>query len=156
MDPKPPDDGGSSSKRPSRSTQSAVPDLVSHPVGTDPRTGGQALGDRVQCGVGAGNDAVQTLQFEPVNNLFATALCADEAAVPKTCEMRANPRLWLSGGRHQLAHRPLPMFERLQDAEPGRVAQDAKKARRRASAGWGCNPRIHIWKTGYHISLIYQ
>lgn len=130
--------------------------MASYPVGTYSSARGQALHDRLHCGVGSLNEPIQPPKCQAIGNLLAPALGCDKTAVPQTGKVGADARLGLSGCRHQLPHRPLPFLEELEDVEPGRITQDPKESRRRDSVVRRYNSRIHIWKAGYRTPLIQR
>jgi len=76
---------------------------LSHPVGTDACACGQALGNRLEGGIRLLCDPVETAQSKAVNDLLASALGANKAAVAQTRQVGADPRLGLPDRCHQLA-----------------------------------------------------
>src|SRR5262249_8232518 len=114
----------------------------SHPVGTDARAGGEALSDRLQRVVGATDDPVRAGQRETGDDILAPGPGADEPAVAKTGEVRADARLRLAGGRDELPDRPLTVPQDIEDVQPGRVAQDPEEAGGRAAVDRGLDGRI--------------
>lgn len=79
--------------------------------------------------IGLSNDPIQALQGKTVNDLLAAALGVDEAAVPQTCQMRADPGLGLPDSDYELAYGAFLFFEQVQDAKPCRVSQNPEKSR---------------------------
>ncbi len=55
--------------------------LASHPIGSDPGAGCEALGDRGHRPHGPIQNVVETVQGEPVDDLLASAFSLDESAV---------------------------------------------------------------------------
>ena len=101
----------------------------SDPFRPDPCAGGQPLADRrhrLRC---LTEDSVEPVQGEAIGDLFPSPLGVNEAAVAKTGEVRADTRLGLPYLGDQLADGHLStLAEQLQDANAGRIAQNAEEA----------------------------
>src|SRR6266571_5516046 len=109
--------------------------LPSHPIGSDPGTGSEPLGDWRHRPQGPIQNPVEAVQGEPVDDLFASAFGLHESAMPKTREMCGDTRLRLLDRIDQLCNRALMVLKELEDPEPGRIAQDPEETSRRGSTG---------------------
>src|SRR5712692_8240660 len=102
----------------------------SHPIGSYPGAGCEPLGDRGHRPQGPIQNAVETVQGEPVDDLFAPTLGLHESAVPKARQVCGNARLRLLDCSDQLCDCALTVLKELEDPEPRRIAQDAEEAGR--------------------------
>src|SRR5712691_11113394 len=100
----------------------------SHPIGPDPGAGCKPLGDRRHRPQGPIQNAVDAVQGEPVDDLFASTLGLHESAVPKTRQVCGHARLRLLDCSDQLGNRVLTVLKELEDAEPGRISKDPEEA----------------------------
>jgi hypothetical protein len=124
---------------------------TSDPIGTDPRAGREALGDRRQGIGGALQHASQPIEGEAVDNLLTPTLTGNEAAVPQASKVRADTGLRLTDHRHQLSNGALLNCEELKDLQPGGISENSEKTGGRRWVNPGKNVGIHIRLTGYQI-----
>src|SRR6266853_5378702 len=125
---------------------------ISHPIGTNPGTGRQTLGDRSQGLGGAVQHASQPSEGEAVDDLFALTLSGNEAAMTQASQVRADTRLGLTDHRYEFSNGALLNRKKLKDLQPGGISENAEKAGGRGWVNASSSVRIHIRLTGYQIA----
>ena len=108
----------------------------SYPIRADTSARCQALGNWLQSHVGLSNDLIHAPQRKAVDDLPASALRIDKAAVPQTGQVGADPGLGLADRTYELADSALLFFKELQDVQPRRISENPEKARRSGAVSW--------------------
>ena len=127
-------------------SSSRITIAISHPIGANPGTGRQTLGDRSQGLGGADQHVFQPSEGEAVDDLLAPTLSGNEAAMAQASKVRADTGLGLTDQRDEFSNGALVNCKKLKDLKPGGISENAEKpcGRRWVNASSNVGTRVIV------------